>query len=97
MFTDKTDVKVRLRHKTVGCLYYLCMLGILGGYVVGYEYLIKGGWGNMVDFAGSLRATCKAATTPAPIDTLHYWCARHSALERDISSCQGFLRYEPWP
>ena len=67
----KTDVKVLIRHKTVGCLYYLCMLAILGGYVIGYEYVIKGGWGAMVAFAGSLRATGKSSAVLAPINAVN--------------------------
>ena len=72
MCAYKTDVKVLIRHKTVGCLYYACMIAILGGYVIGYEYVIKGGWGAMVDFTGSLRATGKSSSVLAPIDSLHY-------------------------
>ena len=68
----KTDVKVLIRHKTIGCLYYSCMLAILGGYVIGYEYVIKQGWGNLVDLSGSLRATCKSPEAPAPVDMLPY-------------------------
>lgn len=80
----KTDVKVLIRHKTVGCLYYACMLAILGGYVIGYEYVVKEGWGNVVPFAGSLRATCKAPYLSAPIDDLPY-CSQAASPPRPSS------------
>ena len=68
----KTETKTVIRHRTIGGLYYFCMLAILGGYVIFYEFYLKEGWGLQIDFSGSLRTTAKASAVVVPLAKLPY-------------------------
>ena len=68
----KTDVRVKVRHRTIGSIYYVTMLAIAIGYIGFYEFYLKGGWGDMQLLHGTLRATVQANSRLAPLDRLQY-------------------------
>jgi len=71
LFAYKTEVKVRLRHKTMGGLYYFAMLCILGGYCGYYQFWLQEGWGQVIELKGTLRATVKV-DSDTPVESLPY-------------------------
>lgn len=66
-----TARKVRLRHRYVGGLYYLTMIGILC-YTILVQVVVQQGYLLLQPVAGSVRATVMAAKHPTPVAQLGY-------------------------
>ena len=67
IFAYRTGVRVRIRHSTLGGLYYAVMLSILIGYVGVYEFWIKEMWGEIEELKGSLRASAEPSSFFPPV------------------------------
>ncbi len=52
LFAYTTGKRVVIRHRWIGGLYYLTILGIVG-YVIGYELILKRGYNAIVPLQGT--------------------------------------------
>ena len=67
----KTDVRVKVRHKVVGGCYYGVIL-LVAAYIATYQFYWSGGWGDLEELQGSLRATVHLNEVATPIADLPY-------------------------
>lgn len=68
----KTEVKVRVRHKTIGFIYYVAMLAIVIFYIGLYEIWYLSGYGEVQELSGSLRASVMLNRDITPVENLPY-------------------------
>lgn len=93
-FAYTTSVRVRVRHRVLGCLFYGVSLSILVGYVGVYELYIRERWGELEALGGTLKVTARPDESLVPVDRLPY-CSQavvHGPSPAVRKPCMSFDR-----